>query len=87
MTTTRSPFTPVRRAEARRSANPLAWYWPKIRFVSTCPKCGYERIQHGYTRQTLFNLLNARCKIDGYCIVCNVCWPLSESERRAISLR
>jgi len=33
----------------------------------------------------LFNLLNRRCKIDAYCFDCNVCWPISESERRAIS--
>ncbi|HEY1874873.1 MAG TPA: hypothetical protein VGG67_10755 [Steroidobacteraceae bacterium] len=33
----------------------------------------------------LLNLLNRRCKIDAYCFDCNVCWPISESERRAIS--
>jgi hypothetical protein len=33
----------------------------------------------------LFDLLKTRRKIDAYCIVCNVCWPISESERRTIS--
>jgi len=69
---------------ARRAADPLSWYWPRITFVSTCPRCGQNRVQHGYTRHTLLNLLNARCKIDAYCIVCNVCWPISERERREI---
>ena len=85
MTATTSPRAPVSGSDAHRAANPSAWYWPRITFVSTCPKCGHDRVQHGYTRHSLFNLLNTRCKIDAYCIVCNVCWPISESERRTIS--
>jgi len=49
-----------------------------------CPKCGHRRLQHGYTRAILFNLLNTRRNIDAYCSVCNVCWPITESERRMI---
>ena len=41
--------------------------------------------QHGYTRRVLFNLVNTRRTIDAYCNDCNVCWPISESERRTIS--
>jgi len=33
----------------------------------------------------LINLLNRRSKIDAYCFNCNVCWSISESERRAMS--
>jgi hypothetical protein len=52
--------------------------------VSSCPKCGQTRLQHAYSRRALFVLVNTRRKIDAYCIVCKVCWPISESERRAI---
>ena len=36
-------------------------------------------------RRTLSKLLNKRSKIDAYCIDCNVCWPISEGERRRIA--
>ena len=83
MTTRTSPLTSVSGTRARRADNPLVWSRAKITFVSTCPKCGRERPQHGYTRRVLFSLLSKRRKIDAYCIDCNVCWPISESERRA----
>ena len=86
MTTRTSPITSQGRTGMRRAGNPSAWHWPRITFISTCPKCGQERNQHGYTRHILLDLLNTRRKIDAYCIVCNVCWPIKESERRAISL-
>jgi hypothetical protein len=70
---------------ARKEDDPLVWNRPTITFVSTCPQCSHERPQQGYTRRMLFDLLNRRCKIDAYCFDCNVCWPISESERRAIS--
>jgi hypothetical protein len=57
----------------------------KIVFVSVCPKCGHPRLQHGYSRRILAKLLDMRRKIDAYCMDCNVCWPISESERRTIS--
>lgn len=60
---------------------------PRITFVSRCPKCGRGRLQHGYTRRILFNLLSRRSNIDAYCSNCSVCWPISASERRAISWR
>jgi hypothetical protein len=70
---------------ARREDDPLTTSRPKIAFVSSCPKCGRGRQQHGYTHRILFKLLNRRSNIDAYCVNCNVCWPISESERRAIS--
>jgi len=83
MTRTTSSPASVSRAQARRAANSLLWSRAKVTFVSTCPKCGHERPQHGYTRHVLFKLLNKRRNVDAYCIDCNVCWPISESERRA----
>jgi len=85
MRTRTSPLTSVSRARARRVNHPLVWNRGKTTFVSVCPNCGQERFQHAYSRRTLFFLLNTRRKIDAYCIVCKVCWPISETERRAIS--
>jgi ribosomal protein L32 len=82
---TTSPLTSVSRAGTRRAADPRVWNFPRITLVSTCPNCSRERLQHGYTRRVLFDLLKTRRKIDAYCIVCNVCWPITEGERREIS--
>lgn len=85
-TTTKSALTPLRRPRVRRAADrPLVWNWHQVAFLSMCPKCGHERPQLGYTRRVLFSLLATRRKIDAYCAVCNVCWEISESERRSIS--
>ncbi len=84
--TTTSPPTSVSSPGPRKADDPPGRnLLPRITFVSTCPKCGHARLQTGYTRRILLNLLNTRRNIDAYCIVCNVCWPISESERRAIS--
>jgi hypothetical protein len=80
---TMSPLTFVRRRGA--PTDPQVWNLPKTAFVSTCPNCGRERLQSGYTRRILFDLLRTRRKIDAYCIDCNVCWSISENERRTIS--
>jgi len=84
-TTTRNHPTSLKASRARRPDHPPAWDWHKLTFLSTCPRCGHERLQRGYTRRNLLKLLGSRRKIDGYCIVCNVCWEISESERRAIA--
>jgi hypothetical protein len=80
-----SPLASVSTLVARKEDDALVWHRPTITFVSICPKCSHERPQQGYTRRMLLNLLNRRRKIDAYCFDCNVCWPISESERRAIS--
>jgi len=49
--------------------------------------CLKDRIQQAYSRQTVVFRLNAGSNIEAYCAVCKVYWPISESERRAISLR
>ena len=85
MTTKMRSLTSVSSLGRRKANDPLIRFWPRVSFVSTCPKCGHERLQNGYTRRTLFSLLDTRHTIDAYCIVCNVCWPISESERHAIS--
>ena len=77
----------IRTISARTSVStdPRVWNLPRITFVSTCPNCGGERVQHSYARLVLFDLLKTRRKIDAYCVVCNVCWPITEGERREIS--
>lgn len=59
----------------------------RIAFASTCPNCGHERVQHAYSRRILLSLLNRRSNIDAYCNECNVCWPISETERRGLAPR
>jgi len=86
METRTYPRTRFSKSGAGTAGNPPGGYWTRINFISTCPKCGLERIQHGYSRRILLRLLSTRRKIDAYCIVCNVCWPITESERFAISL-
>ena len=52
-----------------------------ITFVSTCPACGHQRLQDGYTRRALIRLLAMSHTIDAYCITCDVLWPISAQER------
>ena len=85
MTTRTSPLRSVSASGADNVAGPRAWTRARITFLSTCPNCGRERPQHGYTRRVLFNLVNTRRTIDAYCNDCHVCWPISESERRRMS--
>lgn len=65
--------------------SPLTSVSTRIAFASTCPKCGHHRLQHGYSRRILLSLIIRRSSIDAYCIECNVCWPIGETERRALA--
>jgi uncharacterized protein (DUF983 family) len=85
MTTKTSPLTSVSRARMRGPNNPLLWNRPKSSFASMCPRCGRARLQHGYSKHNLRVLLNTGRRINAYCTLCNVCWPISDGERRAIS--
>src|ERR1041385_6160066 len=87
MTTTTKPLALKNMSLARREDEPPVWNRSRFTFVSTCPKCGQASFQHGYTHQVLLDLLKAASKVDAYCIDCNVCWPISENERRAIAPR
>jgi len=84
VTTKKSP--PVSKTKTRAANNPLLRS-DRITFVSTCPMCLNERVQHAYSRRTLFLRLNAASNIEAYCAVCKVYWPISERERGAISLQ
>lgn len=70
-------FTPQMRAIRARSR--------PITFVSTCPACGLQRSQNGHTRRALARSLETGHTIDAYCVPCDVLWPLSADERRAMA--
>jgi hypothetical protein len=66
-------FAPQKRADRARSRS--------ITFVSTCPACGLQRSQNGYTRRAITRLLETNHTIDAYCVPCDVLWPISFDER------
>jgi hypothetical protein len=54
-------------------------------FVSTCPSCGRQQLQHGHTRRALTKLIESRHIIDAYCLECDVIWPVPAEERALIA--
>ena len=50
-------------------------------FSSECPKCGNERMQPGYSREELIELLREGSEIDAYCVSCDEHWQVSTEER------
>ncbi len=49
--------------------------------TSECPNCGQERLQDGYERAELVQLLRSGAAIPGYCATCDEQWELSVEER------
>ena len=54
---------------------------PPTTFSSECPKCGNERMQTGYARDELAELLREGAEIEGYCVSCDEHWQISTEER------
>lgn len=54
-------------------------------FVSSCPLCGRQQLQHGHTRRDLTKLMESREIIDAYCLECDVVWPVTAEERALIA--
>jgi hypothetical protein len=54
-------------------------------FSSECPKCGHDRVQTGYTREELRQLLQSGAEIEAYCMSCDENWPISVEERADLS--
>jgi hypothetical protein len=54
-------------------------------FVSGCPTCGRQQLQHGHTRRALTRLIESRQIIDAYCLECDVVWPVTAEERALIA--
>jgi len=54
-------------------------------FVSSCPSCGRQQLQHGHTRRALSKLIESGQIIDAYCLECDVVWPVTAEERALIA--
>ena len=54
-------------------------------FVSSCPSCGRQQLQHGHTRRALTKLIESRQIIDAYCLECDVVWPVTAEERALVA--
>jgi len=71
---TATPLFASQAKRERRTSKP-------INFVSICPVCGQERVQHAYTRRALARLIEKAQIIDAYCRTCDVVWGVSAPER------
>jgi hypothetical protein len=54
-------------------------------FFSKCPNCGNARLQSGYTRDALVQLLDGGNPIGAYCVTCDVHWPIAVQERYLVA--
>jgi hypothetical protein len=54
-------------------------------FVSSCPSCGRQQLQHGHSRRALTKLIESGQIIDAYCLECDVVWPVTTEERGLIA--
>ena len=52
-----------------------------LQFTAECPKCLCERLQTGYAREELIQLLQAGADIEAYCSSCDETWTVSVEER------
>jgi hypothetical protein len=50
-------------------------------FPSECPHCGHERMQVGYARDELVQLLRAGADLEAHCSNCDANWSVSVEER------
>jgi hypothetical protein len=50
-------------------------------FAAECPHCREERMQFGYARDELVQLLRDGADIEALCRNCDEAWPLSVEER------
>ena len=52
-----------------------------VSFFAECPNCGADRVQPGYPRDELQQLLDAGAEIMAYCTSCDEHWAVSTEER------
>lgn len=55
-------------------------------FSSECPRCGRDRVLSGYAPEELAELLDSGAEIEGYCLGCDVRWPISTEERADLAV-
>ena len=62
-----------------------------VPFSSECPNCKHDRVQTGYSRDELIQLLRTGADIEAYCSSCDERWPVSTEDRadlvRALTAR
>jgi hypothetical protein len=56
-----------------------------LMFVSTCPVCGQQQLQHAHTRRALIRSIEMNEIIDAYCLECDLVWPINTQERVLIA--
>jgi hypothetical protein len=52
-----------------------------IVFAGTCPRCGHEEVQDGFTVADLMRLLYGGFPIEAYCTACEEFWTVSVHKR------
>jgi hypothetical protein len=57
----------------------------RLIFVSSCPSCGRQQLQHGHTRRALTRLIQSCQIVDAYCFECDLVWPVTAEERALIA--
>jgi hypothetical protein len=57
----------------------------RLIFVSSCPSCGRQQLQHGHTRRALIRLIQCCQIVDAYCLECDLVWPVTAEERAVIA--
>jgi hypothetical protein len=56
-----------------------------VQFSSECPRCKHDRVQSGYSRDELIQLLQAGADLEAYCGNCDETWPVAVDERADIA--
>lgn len=55
-------------------------------FAAKCPGCRYEHPQNGFTVASLQRLLMRDHPIEGYCVICDEFWQISNQERARVAV-
>jgi hypothetical protein len=54
-------------------------------FAAKCPGCHYDHPQDGFTVASLQRLLTRGHPIEGYCVICDDFWQISDQERARVA--
>ena len=54
-------------------------------FVARCPVCKYDHPQDTFTVASLWRLLSRDYPIEGYCVICDDFWQISDAEREHVA--
>jgi len=58
----------------------------RIPLISTCPRCRYVQAQW-YRHSILRRLLDRGLPVEGYCVMCDLFWPISARERDGLAVK